>query len=171
LSYASTLQRIGGNVVLVRPGPDGERRSTILASVQNRKAHFTIDTDIEEGDVIEQTLANGTVRRYEITHVTFHAQGPQHMQHIVAEFKVAGAPRRPVVVPRRMGLPGLHPLISAAAGGLLEDGHASRAVFAAFQAVEHRVQELTGRNDSGVPQCVWIQPIPGRTGRPLRHHS
>jgi uncharacterized protein (TIGR02391 family) len=148
LSFATTLRRIGGDVVLVRQGPEGERRTTVLASVQNRKAQFTIDTDVEEGDIIEQTLPNG-VRRYEITHVTFHAQGPQNMRHIVAEFKVAGAPRRPVVVPRRIGLPGLHPSVSAAAGGLFEDGHASRAVFAAFQAVEHRVQELTGRSESG----------------------
>jgi uncharacterized protein (TIGR02391 family) len=40
-------------------------------------------------------------------------------------------------------------LISAAAGGLFEDGYTDRAVFAAFQAVEHRVQELTGRRESG----------------------
>ncbi|MDG4803709.1 TIGR02391 family protein [Micromonospora sp. WMMD980] len=44
----------------------------------------------------------------------------------------------------------MHPSISAASGALFADQHYSRAVFAAFQAVEHRVRQNSGLQESGV---------------------
>ena len=43
----------------------------------------------------------------------------------------------------------LHLSISAVSGEHFANGHYDEAVFAAFKAVEHRVQTLTGSSDSG----------------------
>jgi uncharacterized protein Ymh len=42
----------------------------------------------------------------------------------------------------------LHPRVRAAAEPLYRDGHRSAAVFEAYKAIEQRVRELTGRNES-----------------------
>jgi uncharacterized protein (TIGR02391 family) len=147
LSLATTLRHIGGDVKIVRlGGPKGPRRLTALAVIQYRRAIFLIDTPIAPGDLIEHPIQPGVTRVYEVTRVVVQ-RGYEDMQHIEAHFKIAGAPDPVIAQPLR--LPWLHPLISAAAAALFEDGYTTRAGFAAFQAVEHRVQELTGRSDSG----------------------
>jgi uncharacterized protein (TIGR02391 family) len=50
---------------------------------------------------------------------------------------------------RSRRFPNLHPSISAVSAEHFANGHYDEAVFAAFKAVEHRVQTLTGSSDSG----------------------
>jgi uncharacterized protein (TIGR02391 family) len=50
---------------------------------------------------------------------------------------------------RSRRFPNLHPSISAMSAEHFANGHYDEAVFAAFKAVEHRVQTLTGSSDSG----------------------
>jgi uncharacterized protein (TIGR02391 family) len=71
------------------------------------------------------------------------------MAHIQAS--IESVARKPATAPRRVDITGMHPAISAASGALFTDQHYSRAVFAAFQAVEHRVQQDSGLQESGVP--------------------
>jgi uncharacterized protein (TIGR02391 family) len=111
---------------------------------------FPIDADVEEGDLVEWDLPSGKTKAVRLTTVA-HLQSPfggsSHLDHIEADFETATRPR-PVAQPK-FDLPGLHSTISAAAGALHRDGHYRQAVFDAFQAVEHRVQSLTGRSESG----------------------
>lgn len=116
-------------------------------SVQSKKAYFAIDVDLEEGDLIEQSLATGKTKTYRATQVTHYNQ-PRHMAHIQASIESVAT--KPAIAPRRVDIAGMHPTISAASGALFADQHYSRAVFAAFQAVEHRIQQATGLGESGV---------------------
>jgi uncharacterized protein (TIGR02391 family) len=70
------------------------------------------------------------------------------MAHIQAS--IESVTTKPATAPRRVDIAGMHPTISAAAGALFADQHYSRAVFAAFQAVEHRIQQDAGLEESGV---------------------
>jgi hypothetical protein len=139
-------------ITIVRAGPHGDIRIQVQGLVQTDKAIFPVDTDVTEGDVIEKSLPTGGTKAYRASRVTVHnAPGvPVHAHHVTAEIEPAGMVR-PSATPRRITLPGLHPAVSAAAGALFVDGHYSRAVFAAFQAVEHAVQQTTGLATSGVP--------------------
>jgi uncharacterized protein (TIGR02391 family) len=138
--------RIAESLTIIRPSPDGDVRVTVNGSVQTRKAYFQVNADIQEGDLIEQPIPNGKVRTYRVQNVTYHTR-PSHMAHVVAEIEPVAA--RPPSLPRRVEIAGVHPDISVAAGALFADHHYSRAVFAAFQAVEHRIQQMTGNAESG----------------------
>jgi uncharacterized protein (TIGR02391 family) len=144
------LSRISEPVTIVRQGPQGETRTRVSGSIQTDKAIFPIDTDIEEGDRIEKSLPNGKTKTYRATRVTYNnPRGtPQHMHHVSVQIEPFAT--RQVTATRRVELSGLHPDISAAAGALFVDGHYSRAVFAAFQAIEHAVQQKTSLSESGV---------------------
>ncbi|WP_433714040.1 TIGR02391 family protein [Nocardia sp. CA-084685] len=51
--------------------------------------------------------------------------------------------------PVKIDLPGLHPSISAVAGGQFAQSHYDSGIFDAFKAVENRVQSLPGSKQSG----------------------
>jgi uncharacterized protein (TIGR02391 family) len=55
----------------------------------------------------------------------------------------------PVRQPKPVSIPNLHLSISDVSGAHFANGHYNEAVFAAFKAVEHRVQTLTGSTHSG----------------------
>ncbi|MEV4167924.1 TIGR02391 family protein [Nonomuraea sp. NPDC049709] len=137
-------------LTLIRHGANGEEQIEVYGAVQENKALFGIDADVEEGDLIEKPLPSGKTKRYKVVNVTYHnAPGvPAHAHHVTASIETVRTHAQ--VSRRRVELPGLHPKISDAAGALFADGHYSRAVLAAFQAVEHEVQQKAQLNDSGV---------------------
>src|SRR5207253_3613183 len=55
----------------------------------------------------------------------------------------------PILVPRRLGLEGLHPAILEASGSLFTTEHYSEAIFAAFKAIEIRVRAMSGLEGFG----------------------
>lgn len=142
------LHDISEPVTIVRQTLEGEVRIAAKGAVQSKKAFFAIDVDLEEGDLIEQNLATGKTKTYRATQVTHYNQ-PRHMAHIQA--MIESVTTKPAVTPRRVDIAGIHPSVAAASGALFHDQHYSRAVFAAFQAVEHRVQQDSGLQESGVP--------------------
>lgn len=133
-----------------RIAPDGtEERVEIRAHVQSSAVYLPITTDVEEDDLLERKLPNGNTQTLRLTQVT-HNEGSgvaTHLAHIRAEYESARS--RPQVTQRTVTIPGLHASVSAIAGALYEDGHYSRAIGAAFQAVEARVQTLTGSGEVG----------------------
>ena len=141
------LRNISEPVTIVRQTPTGEVRIPANGTIQSEKARFPIDVDLEEGDLIEQNLTTGKIKTYRATKVTHYNQ-PRHMAHIAAV--IESVTTKPTIVARKVDIPGMHPSISAASGALFADQHYSRAVFAAFQAVEHRIQQATGSGESGV---------------------
>lgn len=140
-------------VTRVRIAPDGtESRQEVEAVFEDWEVSFKITEDIEEGDLLDRPLPNGKVQTVRLMNLTYHqrpsidlAAPPKGRIH--AEF-VNDTPH-PKVSQRKVTLPGLHPGISGAAGALYEDRHYSNAIRAAFQAVEARVQQLTGNNEIG----------------------
>ncbi|GAA1519730.1 hypothetical protein GCM10009677_61290 [Sphaerisporangium rubeum] len=144
------LGQISEPLTRIRQGANGEEQADVYGSVQEDKALFGIETDIEEGDLIQKPLPTGKIKTYRVAKVTYHNPPgmPSHIHHVEARIEPMNA--RPPVSSRRVELPGLHPKISDAAGALFVDGHFSKAVLAAFQAVEHEVQQKTQLNDSGV---------------------
>lgn len=138
-------------VRIVRAGPDGRSETIQAKAYVYSDMMFPITTDVEEGDQVEYELPNGKTRTVRLTEVV-HNRSPRGMgsgrlDHIEAKYVLASRPR-PVAQPK-FDLPGLHAAISEASGTLYRDGHYRQAVFDALQAVEHRVQTLTGRSESG----------------------
>jgi uncharacterized protein (TIGR02391 family) len=138
-------------VKIQRTGPDGEPETIEAKAHVGDKLIFPITTDVEEGHLVDYELPSGKTRTVRLTKVTHHraprGMGSGRLDNIKAEFTLASRPRP--MAPHRLGLPGLHPSISAASGALYRDGHYRQAVREAFQAVEHRVQKLSERQDTG----------------------
>jgi hypothetical protein len=105
VSIATSLRYIGGDVTLVRRDRGGDRRARALAVIQYRQAVFLVDTPVAVGDLIEQSLPNGVLRRYEVTRVTVRDRGPENVW-IEADFKIPSAPDP--VIARPIGIPWLH---------------------------------------------------------------
>jgi len=133
-------------------GPAPHPQAEVKAHIGN-KLLFPITTDVEEGDLVEYDLPSGKTRTVRLNKVTHHraprGMGSGNLDHISAEFSLATQPR-PVFQPK-LDLPGLHPRISDTSGPLFRDAHFRQAVREAFQAVEHRVQKLSGRQETGTP--------------------
>jgi uncharacterized protein (TIGR02391 family) len=126
----------------------GEDRRRAKAMINRNELYFPIDTDVEEGDHIEY-MEGTKLRALVLTKIDYlrSAFGSDQLDHIEAQYTVgrvrSAAPVGPVTIS------GMHPHISAAAAALFADGHREQAVFAAFRAVEARVQFLTGRSETG----------------------
>jgi hypothetical protein len=90
------LQQIGQTVTVVRDTPDGQTRRDVLTSIQGRKGYFNVDTDLEEGDLIEQTVPGGKVVVNRVTDVT-HNIGPAHFQGNHIEAALVKATRAPQI--------------------------------------------------------------------------
>jgi uncharacterized protein (TIGR02391 family) len=141
------LSRIMEPLAIVRRTAEGDTRTNVKGALQSDKATFAIGVDIEEGDLVEQPVAGGKVKTYRATNVTHH-KAPARAARITVQIEPVST--KAAVAPRRVQIANMHPEVSNAAGTLFVDGHYSRAVFAAFQALDHRVQQETGINDSGV---------------------
>lgn len=121
----------------------------------NGKLYLKVDADIEVGDIVEYDLPNGKPRTMKIVkHDVMQAPAGMRMgsdlDHTVCEYEIFT--RKPISQPRRINMPGLHPLISDASGSQMVTEHYDDAVFNACKAVEDRVQALTGhpKNAKGV---------------------
>lgn len=132
-----------------RVGDDGTvTEGEILADDHgNGKLYLAVDADIEVGDIVEYALPNGKPRILKITeHNVMQAPGGMNMgpslDHTKCVYEVVT--RKPVDQPQQINLPGLHPLISQASGSQVAVKHFDNAVSNACQAVEDRVQALTG---------------------------
>lgn len=112
---------------------------------------FRVDADVEEDDEVTDTLPNGKTKTMRLRDVHFLQNprgGSSPLDHTGAKYTVIPAravPREPSPVT----LPGMHPLISAAAGTKVASQHYDNAVFDAFKAVEDRVKALSGDTRSG----------------------
>jgi uncharacterized protein (TIGR02391 family) len=127
----------------------------ILADdVGNGEVHMAVDADIEVDDEVSYSLPNGKTRTMRITEVNVlqAPRGfPSDLDHTECKYKVVTT--KPVGQPKRVSLPGMHSLISAASGSQIASHHYDEAVFNGFKAVEGRVQHLTGdpKTKSGSP--------------------
>jgi uncharacterized protein (TIGR02391 family) len=115
------------------------------------KVYFKVDADVEVGDELSHVLPNGKTRTFRITEVIVH-EAPRgfssSLDHTECVYEVVNA-RAAIRQPPPVALPGMHPLISQAAGSKVASRHYDNAVFDAFKAVEDRVQALTGDGRSG----------------------
>jgi len=137
-------------VTIIRRSSDGEARVDAFALMAAKAATFPFDTDLEEGNLIEQRLPSGKAKLYRATRVTYHSQRglPASAQRVTAEIEPVTT--RSAAADRRVEITGIHPIVSQAAGALFADGHFSKAVLAAFQAVELQVQTKSGLTETGV---------------------
>lgn len=112
-----------------------------------------LNADVEEGDLVDIPRPSGRLKRVRLTQVDHldPARLGMGMGRDLAhtEVRYELAPDAVVHKPRPVDLPGLHPHVSAAAGSKYAAGHYGDAVFAAFRAVDLRVQRLSGINDTG----------------------
>ncbi|ADB76080.1 TIGR02391 family protein [Geodermatophilus obscurus] len=149
-------------VKILRSDGEDETTTTEAKAFIGDQMYFPITTDVEEGDLVEYQLPNGKIRTVQLTKVA-HNQSPfggsRNLDHIAADFSVAVAPRP--VTQAQVELPGLHPALPKDVIDLYAAGTYRQAVLEAFQAVETRVQTLTGRQDSGTPLmgAVFSAPL------------
>ena len=111
------------------------------------------DADVEDGDEVTDTLPNGkmkTMRVHDVHVLQSPFGGTSALDHTGAKYTVVTA-RAALSKPPPVTLPGMHPLISAAAGSKVASQHYDNAAFDALKAVEERVQTLTGSALSGKP--------------------
>jgi uncharacterized protein (TIGR02391 family) len=139
-------------VTILRTDADGQPQTHEESARIGNKMTFPITADVEDGDLVQYALPNGKTRTVRLANVRHHQApraigAPRDLNHISAEFTPATQPQP--VAPPTFNLPGLHARISEVSGNLFRDGHHRQAVREAFQAVEHRVQKLTGRQDTG----------------------
>ncbi|MGR6320352.1 CHAT domain-containing protein [Micromonospora soli] len=141
-------------VTVIRDTSDGQTRTEVLASIQKGKAFFDIDADVEEGDLIEQRIANDKVVLHRVTDVTHH-QAPGHFSagsHIEADIikaqKFTPSSTSQAADPLRI----LY-LTSSPLGDLRVDKEV-RNVKEAVRAATHR-------------DMVAIEPMPAATGPDL----
>lgn len=113
-----------------------------------------LNSNIEEGDLVDIPRPNGRTKRVRVTQVSHHdasrvgmPRGGTDLSHTEVSYELA----QDAVVhkPRPVDLPGLHPLVSAAAGSKYAAGHFGAAVFAALRAIDNRVKRLTGLDKTG----------------------
>ncbi|WP_050899686.1 TIGR02391 family protein [Mycolicibacterium rhodesiae] len=114
---------------------------------------FRVDADVEDGDEVTDTLPNGKTKTMRL-HDVHVLQSPfgDNLDHTGAKYTVIPARAVPST-PTPVTLPGLHPLISQASGSQVAVRHFDDAVSSACQAVEDRVQALTGypKNNKNAP--------------------
>jgi uncharacterized protein (TIGR02391 family) len=106
---------------------------------------FAVDADVEDGDEVTHTLPNGKTKtmRLQDVHVLQSPTGTGALDHTGAKYAVVPS-RAALTKPAPVALPGMHPLVSAAAGSKVASKHYDNAVFDALKAVEDRVRALTG---------------------------
>ncbi|MFE9744600.1 TIGR02391 family protein [Saccharothrix saharensis] len=136
-------------ITIIGTSPEGEKRTSAKAVISRDFVHLPIKTEINQGDLIERKLPNGSIETRRVLKLDYLQSpfGSPALDHIEAETEVI--PQRPSPLKRRLAINGLHHLISQSSATLFADGHYSAAVFEAFKAVEARVQKLTGRLESG----------------------
>ncbi len=136
-------------VTLVKSeGTAMERRQEIEGQVQSSKGFFSLDVPIEVGDVVEEPDPRPGMRviRRSVGRVDI-LQGFGAMSHIEVIWGVPPGP--PVAKPRPLAIGDLHPRVVEVAGALYANGHFAQAVFEAHKAVEVRIREIGGADETG----------------------
>lgn len=107
-----------------------------------------VETDVQSGDTIVHLLTNSNEQRYRVIDV-HQMVNPLGLtaDHIKVEYEKLGRGSR--VTPSPVQIAELHSDVSSSAGALFADGHFDKAVFEAFKAIEHRIQQLSGATDIG----------------------
>jgi len=137
------------DVEVVKPMPSGDvKRMAVRAFISGAMVMLPIGTDVDEGDRIEY-IEGTKSRTLVLTKIDYLRSpfGDSSLDHIEAAYTVGRT--RPPASLSSVTITGFHPAVSAAAAALLADGHPEQAVFQAFRAVEDRVQQLTGKPESG----------------------
>lgn len=149
MSLPPHVRRLGTKTVQIvrNEGTEHEERFSAEAHVQPKSGFFGIDTPVYEGDVVEFEDPRGGTTRVVAADVQVFDVGPAQMRHIQVTWGKSPAPR--VAVLRRLGLEGLHDEVLGAASDLYTDGHYSQAVFEALKALERRVKQQSGVDESG----------------------
>lgn len=136
---------------------DGQVHETDIEAMDLGPEHgitFRVDADVEDDDEVTDTLPNGKTKtmRLRDVHVLQNPRGgTSPLDHTGAKYTVIPA-RAAMRQPSPVTLPGMHPLVSAAAGTKVASQHYDNAVFDAFKAVEDRVQDMSGnpKNNKGI---------------------
>ena len=151
---------------LIRLHDDGSVQSfEILGDYDGYTLVFNFDADVEIGDLVSYDLPNGKTRRLRITEL-------QEIQElgVLQDFPCLGARAKELHTkplpegvsawtprqPKHVDMGGVHPSISSVSQSQVASGHYDSAVFDAFKAVEDRVQQLTGRAQSGKPLMASV---------------
>lgn len=100
------------------------------------------DSDIDEGDMIEEIESDGHKRTFRLSEIQFMnaGWGTGALDHTEAHLEPVAD--RPAVAERAISISGLHSAVSAAAGGLFDDGHYEAAISEALKMVEERVKRF-----------------------------
>lgn len=154
-------------------GTEDEIRFNVEAHIQPRSGFFKVDTRIYEGDIVLVPDPRGGTERRLAGTVDVHSAAPADMRHTQVTW--AKAPPIRTAPVRRLGLEGLHPRITDAAGDLFVDGHPDSAVLEAYKALESRVRELSHLDSSGQdlmakalsgdPPLIDVRVEPGQSGQ------
>jgi uncharacterized protein (TIGR02391 family) len=129
-------------------GTNAEHREQVQEDIQPEMGFFGLRIPIEVGDVIEEPdpRSGGTVIRHAVAKVDIY-QGHGRGDHIEVIWGNSPPSAPPKVRPLSIGE--LHSEIVKAVGGLYADGHLAVAVFEAMKAVEVRIRESSGIDESG----------------------
>lgn len=110
-----------------------------------------LEVDVRVGDVIEDRVAEGLVKRMQILDVI-----PQRFPGLMTaalndhlDLRYAVRSSADTTPPKHFDASSLHPVIAKIAEDRLPYGNGNDAVFRAFEAIETRVQKLTGRTEIG----------------------
>lgn len=149
MSLPSHLRDVSTKTVRIvrNEGTEHEERFSAEAHVQPKSGFFGVDTPVYEGDVIEYEDPGCGTTRVVAADVQVFDVGPPEMRHTQVMWGKTPASRG--AARRRLGLEGLHEEVLGAASDLFTDGHYSQAVFEAFKALERRIKQQSGIDDSG----------------------
>ncbi len=117
-----------GNTPMTRTRVEAEGTVTtaeILADdLGNGQLHMAVDADIEVGDEVSYKLPNGKTRTMRITEVNVYQAPrgfPSDLDYTECQYEVATT--KPAGQPKRVALPSMHLLISAASGSQMASRH------------------------------------------------
>ena len=143
--------KFSAQVTRIRWTEQGEERVELPAQfLPVGRIFLPKDSDVDEGDMIEEILPDGHTRTFRLSDIQFMnaGWGAGGLDHTEAHLEPVAT--RPAVATTCSGtISGLHRAVSAAAGGLYEDGQYASATCKALQAVEERVARLSTVNQSG----------------------
>lgn len=141
--------KFSAQVTRIRWTAQGEERVDLPAQFLSAGRIFLPkDSDVDEGDTIEEIMPDGDKRTFRLSDIQFmnDGWGTGALDHTEAHLEPVAT--RPAVEARTM-MSGMHKAVSAAAGGLYDDGQYASATFAALQAVEERVARFSTVDQSG----------------------
>ncbi len=144
-------------------GTDTERKIKIFqVTADALKVH--LDEDVRVDDVIEDRVGNGLVKRMQVLDaIPQRSGGLMGALNDHLELRYAVRSRAEITPPKHFEASSLHPIIAEIARDRLLAGYGNDAVLRAFEAIETRIQKLTGRNEIGDTLMTTVfkqKPVP-----------